>query len=180
MGRRQWLHFKRWLKYIGRCAFWRIEDEKKTAAFLAKGLREAGFVVDLARDGKTGLEHARAIRFDLLIVDAMLPNKDGWEVVAELRRDGIRTPIFFLPPATVCATESKDSSWAPMIGFATKCPARLANLRQLALNWRRRRVRLAPQNAIQEPNDKTIYHQNERTGQTGTMPKMTDFNWNEC
>src|SRR5439155_1372662 len=67
-----------------------IEDETKTAAFLAKGLREAGFVVDLARDGETGLERARAIRFDLLIVDVMLPNKDGWEVVAELRRDGTR------------------------------------------------------------------------------------------
>jgi two-component system copper resistance phosphate regulon response regulator CusR len=73
-----------------------IVDEKKTAAFLAKGLREAGFVVDLARDGETGLERARATRFDLLIVDVMLPNKDGWEVVAHLRRDGIRTPILFL------------------------------------------------------------------------------------
>ncbi len=73
-----------------------IEDEKKTAAFLGKGLREAGFVVDLARDGETGLELARASRFDLLVVDIMLPNKDGWEVVADLRRDGIRTPILFL------------------------------------------------------------------------------------
>src|SRR5213080_4870274 len=60
-----------------------IEDEKKTAAFLAKGLREAGFAVDLARDGETGLEQARATKFDLLIVDIMLPHKDGWEVVAE-------------------------------------------------------------------------------------------------
>src|SRR5438874_3055861 len=73
-----------------------IEDEKKTAAFLAKGLREAGFAVDLARDGETGLEQARATKFDLLIVDIMLPHKDGWEVVAELRRDGVRTPILFL------------------------------------------------------------------------------------
>src|SRR6266705_6070979 len=73
-----------------------IEDETKTAAFLVKGLREAGFVVDLARDGETGLERAHAIKLDLLIVDVMLPNKDGWEVVAELRRDGIRTPILFL------------------------------------------------------------------------------------
>src|SRR5437016_6647784 len=73
-----------------------IEDEKKTAAFLSKGLREAGFAVDLARDGETGLEQARATRFDLLIVDIMLPYKDGWEVVAELRRDGVRTPILFL------------------------------------------------------------------------------------
>src|SRR6266487_4430564 len=73
-----------------------IEDEKKTAAFLAKGLREAGFAVDLAPDGETGLEFTRTTKFDLLIVDIMLPNKDGWQVVAELRRDGVRTPILFL------------------------------------------------------------------------------------
>src|ERR1041385_4107249 len=73
-----------------------IEDEYKTAAFLSKGLREAGFAVDVARDGETGLEQTRATKFDLLIVDVMLPHKDGWEVVADLRRDGIRTPILFL------------------------------------------------------------------------------------
>lgn len=73
-----------------------IEDEKKTAAFLAKGLREAGFVVDLAGDGESGLELASATKFDLLIVDVLLPRKDGWELVAELRHDRIRTPILFL------------------------------------------------------------------------------------
>src|SRR5436190_7604005 len=73
-----------------------IEDERKTAAFLAKGLREASFAVDRARDGETGVTLARATRFDLLIVDVMLPNKDGWSVVAELRRGGLRTPILFL------------------------------------------------------------------------------------
>src|SRR2546429_1804610 len=73
-----------------------IEDERKTAAFLAKGLREAGFSVDLARDGETGLKFALAAKFDLLVVDVMLPRKDGWEVVAGLRRDGMRTPILLL------------------------------------------------------------------------------------
>ena len=73
-----------------------VEDEKKTVAFLAKGLREAGFAVDVAVDGEAGLAQARASKFDLLIVDIMLPHKDGWEVVAELRRDGVRTPILFL------------------------------------------------------------------------------------
>jgi two-component system, OmpR family, copper resistance phosphate regulon response regulator CusR len=73
-----------------------IEDEKKTAAFLAKGLHEAGFSVDLAIDGQTGLNLARRAKFDLLIVDVMLPNKDGWEVVEELRGEGVRTPILFL------------------------------------------------------------------------------------
>jgi two-component system, OmpR family, copper resistance phosphate regulon response regulator CusR len=73
-----------------------IEDEKKTAAFLAKGLGEAGFTVDVARDGEKGLEMALATPFDLLIVDVMLPKKDGWAVVAELRARAIRTPILFL------------------------------------------------------------------------------------
>jgi two-component system, OmpR family, copper resistance phosphate regulon response regulator CusR len=73
-----------------------VEDEKKTAAFLAKGLREAGFDVDVAVDGEAGLAQARTSKFDLLIVDIMLPHKDGWEVVAELRHDGVRTPILFL------------------------------------------------------------------------------------
>src|SRR5215472_4186463 len=73
-----------------------IEDEKKTAAFLAKGLREAGFAVDVAMDGESGLKQARATKFDLLIVDIMLPHKDGWDVVTELRRDEVRTPILFL------------------------------------------------------------------------------------
>src|SRR6201997_4791373 len=73
-----------------------IEDEKKTAAFLAKGLHEAGFSVDLAIDGLTGLNLARRAKFDLLIVDVMLPNKDGWELVEELRSEGVRTPILFL------------------------------------------------------------------------------------
>lgn len=73
-----------------------IEDEKKTAAFLAKGLREAGFDVEVAGDGETGIERARETRPDLLIVDVMLPKKDGWAVVEELRGGGVHTPILFL------------------------------------------------------------------------------------
>ena len=73
-----------------------IEDEKKTVAFLAKGLREGGFTVDVARDGETGLELALATGYDLLVVDVMLPKKDGWAVVADLRGGGVHTPILFL------------------------------------------------------------------------------------
>ncbi|MEY2556638.1 MAG: two-component system, OmpR family, copper resistance phosphate regulon response regulator CusR [Verrucomicrobiota bacterium] len=73
-----------------------IEDENKTAAFLAKGLQEAGYSVQIASDGETGLELALAARHDLLVVDVMLPGKDGWTVVAELRSGGVHTPILFL------------------------------------------------------------------------------------
>ena len=73
-----------------------IEDESKTAAFLSKGLREAGFSVDVAADGEAGLEQALSTRHDLLIVDVMLPKKDGWAVVEELRGGGAQMPILFL------------------------------------------------------------------------------------
>jgi len=74
-----------------------IEDEKKTAAFLAKGLGEAGYTVVTANDGEKGLaEASTSPPYDLLIVDVMLPKKDGWELVAELRRKSISTPVLFL------------------------------------------------------------------------------------
>lgn len=73
-----------------------IEDEKKTAAFLTKGLSEEGYTVEVAADGEAGLKLARGSSFDLLVVDAMLPRKSGWEVVAELRRSGTQTPVLFL------------------------------------------------------------------------------------
>src|SRR3954468_19842234 len=73
-----------------------IEDKKKTAAFLAKGLREDDLAVEIASDGEAGLELARTGKYDLLIVDVMLPKKDGWAVVAELRKNGLRAPILFL------------------------------------------------------------------------------------
>lgn len=73
-----------------------VEDERKTAGFLAKGLRENRFAVDTAQDGEFGLGAARSGKFDLLIVDVMLPKKDGWTLVKELREAGVRTPVIFL------------------------------------------------------------------------------------
>jgi len=73
-----------------------IEDKKKTAAFLAKGLREDGYEVDVAHDGEAGARLAQETPHDLLIVDVMLPKKDGWTVVSELRTARLRTPILFL------------------------------------------------------------------------------------
>jgi two-component system, OmpR family, copper resistance phosphate regulon response regulator CusR len=62
-----------------------IEDETKTARFLRKGLAEAGFVVDVARDGEDGLNLALEMEFDLIVLDLMLPVLDGWQVLSRLR-----------------------------------------------------------------------------------------------
>lgn len=73
-----------------------VEDENKTAAYLKKGLTESGFVVDVAEEGTAGLDFARAGDYDLIVLDIMLPGKDGWSVLAELRRSGKETPVLFL------------------------------------------------------------------------------------
>jgi two-component system, OmpR family, copper resistance phosphate regulon response regulator CusR len=73
-----------------------VEDENKTAAYVRKGLTESGFVVDVAEDGATGLEFARDGDYDLIVLDIMLPGRDGWSVLADLRRGGKETPVLFL------------------------------------------------------------------------------------
>jgi two-component system copper resistance phosphate regulon response regulator CusR len=73
-----------------------VEDEEKTAAFLRKGLAESGFVVDVADTGEEGLFRALNVDYDLVILDAMLPQRDGWSVLSELRGRGKSMPILFL------------------------------------------------------------------------------------
>ena len=73
-----------------------IEDEAKTAKFLKKGLSEAGFVVDVALDGQDGLELAKNVEFDIIILDIMLPGLDGWQVLTGLRQAGKTTQVLFL------------------------------------------------------------------------------------
>lgn len=73
-----------------------IEDEKKTAAYLCKGLGENGFVVEVADNGESGLSLASTEEFDLIILDVMLPRLDGWAVIKALYARHIEVPVLFL------------------------------------------------------------------------------------
>jgi len=73
-----------------------VEDEPKTGDYLRQGLVEAGFVVDLARDGMDGLHLALTGDYDLMILDVMLPGLDGWSVLQTVRRAGRELPVLFL------------------------------------------------------------------------------------
>ncbi len=73
-----------------------IEDDAETATYIAKGLRESGYAVDVATDGKEGLLQAVGEDYDVAVVDRMLPGLDGLSVVETLRRAGKHTPILFL------------------------------------------------------------------------------------
>ena len=73
-----------------------VEDEPKTGEYLRQGLNEAGFVADLAANGSDGLHLALHGEYDLVILDVMLPELDGWQVLASLRRRGLEIPVLFL------------------------------------------------------------------------------------
>jgi DNA-binding response OmpR family regulator len=73
-----------------------IEDEKKVASFIKRGLREQHYAVDLVFDGEEGLFMAENNPYDLIILDRMLPKKDGLTICRELRRKKIITPILML------------------------------------------------------------------------------------
>ncbi|NJM33363.1 MAG: response regulator transcription factor [Rhodomicrobium sp.] len=73
-----------------------VEDDVKAASYLANALRESGHVCELAADGELGLELAQNDQFDVLILDRMLPKRDGLSVLETLREEGNRTPVLIL------------------------------------------------------------------------------------
>ncbi len=73
-----------------------VEDNKKVASFVEKGLREEGYAVDVAHDGVDGALKAHVYDYDLLVLDVMLPGKSGLEIVLDLRKEGRATPVLLL------------------------------------------------------------------------------------
>jgi len=73
-----------------------VEDEVKTGDYLRQGLAEAGYQVLLARNGLDGHHLAMSDDFDLIILDVMLPDVDGWRILQSMRQAGRRTPVMFL------------------------------------------------------------------------------------
>ncbi len=73
-----------------------VEDDKKIASFISKGLKEAGFAVDVANDGVDGLHLGETEPYDAAVVDIMLPGLDGISLIERLRTKRITTPVIIL------------------------------------------------------------------------------------
>jgi two-component system OmpR family response regulator len=73
-----------------------VEDNPRILAFLAKGLREEGYVVETAADGDSAFEKARTQGFDAAVVDVMIPGRSGFDLVRDLRATGIALPVLML------------------------------------------------------------------------------------
>jgi two-component system, OmpR family, response regulator len=73
-----------------------VEDDRKVAGFIELGLREEGYVVDVAGDGDEATRAAHVTAYDVILLDVVLPRKNGFQIAAELRREGRTTPILML------------------------------------------------------------------------------------
>ncbi len=73
-----------------------IEDDLEAAAYMTKAFREAGIVVDHASDGESGLFMGSENSYDVMVIDRMLPRRDGLSVISELRKRAINTPVLIL------------------------------------------------------------------------------------
>ncbi len=73
-----------------------VEDDKKIASFVVKGLKESGFAADHAADGESGLIMAQTVAYDALVVDRMLPQLDGLSLIQQLRARGKHMPVLIL------------------------------------------------------------------------------------
>ena len=73
-----------------------VEDQPKTGQYLRQGLSEAGFTTELVADGTTGQHQALTGDYDLLILDVMLPGRDGWQILQAVRSAGLDIPVLFL------------------------------------------------------------------------------------
>jgi DNA-binding response OmpR family regulator len=73
-----------------------VEDDRKVAGFVEQGLKEEGYIVDVARDGDEATMLAHVNDYDAVLLDVVLPKKNGFQIAAELRREGRNTPILML------------------------------------------------------------------------------------
>lgn len=73
-----------------------VEDDRKVAGFIEMGLKEEGYVVDIAADGAEATMMAHVYQYDVILLDVVLPKKSGFQVAQELRREGRNTPILML------------------------------------------------------------------------------------
>src|SRR4026209_2849092 len=75
-----------------------VEDDRKVAGFIEQGLKEEGYVVDVAPDGDEATMLAHVYEYDVILLDVILPKKNGFRVARELRREGRPTPVLMLTP----------------------------------------------------------------------------------
>ncbi|MGB2693849.1 MAG: response regulator transcription factor [Dehalococcoidia bacterium] len=147
-----------------------VEDERRIADFIRKGLSEQGYAVDVASDGEEALDWAAVAEFDTIVLDIMLPVRDGIEVCRLLRERGVRTPILMLTArdAVEDRVRGLDSGADDYLVKPFAFAELLARLRALA---RREPV---PQGAVLQVGDLTLDTRTREASRAGAPILLTN------
>lgn len=147
-----------------------VEDERKIAAYVKRGLEEQGYAVDAAFTGREGLDWAEAIAFDLIVLDILLPQLDGLAVCRELRRRGVRVPVLMLT-----ARDSVDDRVAGLDAGADDYLVKPFALKELLARLRAlsRRAADAPKSPVLEFADLSLDLLTHRVKRGGKRIELT-------
>jgi DNA-binding response OmpR family regulator len=155
-----------------------VEDEKKIASFIQRGLKEQHFTVDISNDGEEGFYKAQENIYDLVVLDVMLPSKDGLSVCRDLRKKGIDTPILML----TAKSETSDKVAGLDSGaddYLTKPFAFDEFLARVRVLTRRKKTNKTPYLKIADLELDQITHKVKRAGTaidlTSTEYKLLEF-----
>jgi DNA-binding response OmpR family regulator len=147
-----------------------VEDERKIAAYVKRGLEEQGYAVDAAFTGGEALDWAEAVNFDLVVLDIMLPEMDGIAVCRELRQRGYRTPILMLT-----ARDTIDDRVLGLDAGADDYLVKPFALKELLARLRAltRRAADAPKSPVLQLADLTLDTLTRRVKRGGLVIKLT-------
>jgi DNA-binding response OmpR family regulator len=176
-----------------------VEDEPSAAQMLAKGLREQCYAVDVATDGEAAVYHAGINDYDLIILDVMLPLKDGLEVCRELRAEGLNFPILMLtardaPPDRVAGLDMGADDYltkpfdfhellARLRALLRRGPAlrpETVEIADLSIDMRARRVRRSGrQIELTAKEYALLEYMARRAGEVVTRAEIAEHVWEE-
>ena len=156
-----------------------VEDERKIAAYVKRGLEEQGYAVDTAFTGREALDWAEAVAFDLIVLDILLPELDGLAVCRELRRRGVATPVLILT-----ARDAIDDRVAGLDAGADDYLVKPFALKELLARLRAltRRAADGPKSAVLQVADLTLDTLTHRVRRGGRPIELTakEYSVLEC
>ena len=147
-----------------------VEDERKISAYVKRGLEEQGYAVDTGFTGREALEWAETVTFDLIMLDILLPELDGFAVCRELRRRGVQTPILMLT-----ARDAIDDRVAGLDAGADDYLVKPFALKELLARLRAltRRAADAPKSPVLAVANLTLDPLTHRVKRGGTLIELT-------
>jgi two-component system OmpR family response regulator len=160
-----------------------IEDDLEAAAYMTKAFREAGIIVDHASDGESGLFMGTENSYDVMVIDRMLPRRDGLSVISELRKRGVNAPVLILSALgqvddRVTGLRAGGDDYLPKPYAFSELLARVEVLGDLELDRLSHEVKRAGKDVLLQPREfRLLEYLMKNAGQVVTRTMLLENVW---